>query len=73
MSQPSAEFLILESFFAHIDLPESIELQPGTKIPDVKLFVETNLERLRSGQMNELASAGRYYRLNLLKNLLARS
>jgi hypothetical protein len=73
MSQPSAEFLILESFFAHIDLPESIELEPGTKIPDVKLFVEMNLERLRSGQMNEVASAGRYYRMNLLKNLLVRS
>jgi len=73
MNQPSAEFLILESFFKNIALPESIELEPGTRIPDVKLFVEMNLERLRSGQMNEVASAGRYYRMNLLKKLLVRS
>ena len=71
MAKHLSEFEILEAFFSKATLPASIKLDSGTNIPDVPLFVKNNLDALRGGQMNEVAAAGRYYRLNKLKELLS--
>jgi hypothetical protein len=72
MANTSPEFLVLKSFFDIAKFPASIQLDQGVFIPDVKLFVDRNLECLGSGDMNELAAAGRYYRMNQLKTLLSK-
>lgn len=70
MANETKEFKALEMFFKNAKLPESIQLDQGVFIPDVKKFVENNLSRLGSGEMNEVAAAGRYYRMKQLMNLL---
>ncbi|MES2003129.1 MAG: hypothetical protein V4450_01310 [Bacteroidota bacterium] len=72
MANTSAEFLELERFFSQARLPESMQLEPGSFIPNVARFVEGNLDSLRSGAMNEVAAAGRYYRMQQLKKLLSK-
>lgn len=57
-------------FFKIAKLPESLQLEQGVFIPDVKKFVENNLSCLAAGEMNEVSAAGRYYRLQQLMNLL---
>lgn len=71
MANTTPEFTALQQFFATAKLPASIQLEPGVFIPDVKKFVENNLVSLGSGEMGEVAAAGRYYRLNKLKDLLS--
>ena len=71
MANTSKEYLALQTFFAKAKLPASIILEPGTTIPDVKLFVENNLKHLGTGEMNEAAATGRYYRMKLLMQLLS--
>lgn len=70
MASPSQDFEQLESFFSKVELPQSIKLDSGTLVPDVSLFVKNNLDALRSGEMNQVAADGRYYRLGLLKAIL---
>ncbi|MES2373410.1 MAG: hypothetical protein V4557_12570 [Bacteroidota bacterium] len=70
MANTSTEFTKLSAFFQKVSLPPSIELEPGTHIPDVAKFVENNLKVLGSGEMGEVAAAGRWYRMNKLKALL---
>ncbi len=70
MANETKEFKALEMFFAIAKLPESIQLDQGVLIPDVKKFVENNLSCLRTGEMNEVAAAGRYYRMQQLMGLL---
>lgn len=71
MANETKEFKALEMFFKIAKLPESIQLDQGVLIPDVKKFVERNLACLRTGEMNAVAAAGRYYRLEQLKKLLS--
>lgn len=73
MSKHLSEFEQLELFFSKTTLPVSIQLDHGIHIPDVPLFVKNNLNALRSGVMNERAADGRYYRLNMLKELLSKA
>ena len=70
MANETKEFKALEMFFKIAKLPESIQLDQGVFIPDVTKFVENNLSCLRSGEMNEVAAAGRYYRMQQLMNLV---
>lgn len=72
MANESKEFKALEMFFKIAKLPESIQLDQGIFIPDVRRFVEMNLNCLRTGEMNEVAAAGRYYRMQQLMNLVNR-
>jgi hypothetical protein len=71
MPNTSKEYIELEKFFAKTKLPAAIKLDPGSHIPDVQKFVESNLKALGTGDMNEQASAGRYYRMNQLRKLLS--
>lgn len=71
MANETKEFKALEMFFKIAKLPESIQLEQGVLIPDVKKFVEHNLTCLRTGEMNEVAAVGRYYRMEQLKKLLS--
>jgi hypothetical protein len=70
MPNTSKEYLELEMFFANKDLPPDIKLEAGVFIPDLPKFVADNLRSLGTGEMNEVAAAGRYYRMNQLRNLL---
>ncbi len=72
MPNSSSEFKQLETFFAKASLPVSIHLDPGTFIPDVQKFVTNNITSLGTGEMNEIAAAGRYYRMNKLMELLSK-
>lgn len=70
MAKELSEFQQLESFFNTCKLPSSIQLDSGTFVPDVSLFVNKYLDSLRSGEMSETEAAGRYYRLHRLQALL---
>lgn len=70
MTKTTKEFEQIESFFSKAKLPSTIQLEAGVFVPDTKKFVDNNLAALGSGLMNEVASAGRYYRMNRLKELL---
>lgn len=70
MANETKEFKALEMFFKIAKLPETIQLDQGVLIPDVKKFVENNLFCLATGEMNEVAAAGRYFRMQQLMNLL---
>lgn len=72
MAKQLSEFEQLEMFFSTAILPASIQLDSGTHIADVALFVKNNPDVLRSGVMNERAAEGRYYRLNKLKELASK-
>lgn len=71
MANETKEFKVLEMFFQTAKLPENIQLVPGVLIPDVRKFVDSNLNCLRTGEMNEVAAAGRYYRMQQLMALLS--
>jgi len=47
MSNKTNEFKELVKYFENAKLPVSIQLDAGVFIPDVKLFVEKNLDGLR--------------------------
>jgi hypothetical protein len=49
-----------EAAFHGIELPESVELFPGSKIPDVRLFLEKEFEILRKGQSTRVVDAVKY-------------
>jgi hypothetical protein len=71
MANTTKEYLELQKFFTTVKLPESITLEPGTTIPDVTKFVENNMKVLGTGEMGEVAAAGRYYRMKKLMTLLS--
>jgi hypothetical protein len=70
MPNTSKEYLQLEKFFANRKLPADIKLEAGVFIQDLPKFVSDNLRSLGTGEMNDVAAAGRYYRMNQLIKLL---
>jgi len=72
MANSVKEFEQLTTFFSKAKLPADITLEPGVYIPDVQKFVVNNLKALGTGEMNEVAATGRYYRMNQLKELLSK-
>lgn len=61
-----------EAAFHGIDLPESIELVQGTKIPNVKDFLEKEIYILKTSNNERVLSPIRY-RLDLLLQLVESS